>query len=90
MNNIHATLLHIQQMFRLSFKHSGVVAYDKASEEFNNPGWYNTTWVSDIYRKAHINVIDALDTKGLWMMHCCIYPHFHNNSPIFGLVTVFP
>lgn len=84
MNNIHATLLHIQQMFRLSFKHSGDVAYDKASDEFNNPGWYNTTWVSDIYRKAHINVIDALDTKGLWMMHCCIYPHFHNNSPIFG------
>jgi hypothetical protein len=33
-------------------------------------------------------VVDARDTKGLWMMHCCIFPHTHNPAPIFGLDVV--
>lgn len=84
MNNIHLTLRNIHQVLRYNFKHSGEEVNDVNTEEFNKPGWSNTTWTSDIYRKAHINIIDALDTRGLWMMHCCIYPHYHNPAPIFG------
>jgi phycocyanobilin:ferredoxin oxidoreductase len=33
-------------------------------------------------------VVDARTTKGLWMMHCCIFPHTHNPAPIFGLDVI--
>lgn len=84
MNNVQLTLLNIHQMFRYHLKHSGEELIDNNAAEFNSPGWSNKSWTSDIYRKAHINVIDALDSRGLWMMHCCIYPHYHNPAPIFG------
>jgi phycocyanobilin:ferredoxin oxidoreductase len=33
-------------------------------------------------------VVDARETKGLWMMHCCIFPHIHNPAPIYGFDVV--
>ena len=84
MNNLILTLTQIQQLFRFNFKQSGVQVHDELALQFNNPGWYNATWESNLYRKAHVNVINALDTHGVWMMHCCIYPHYHNPAPIFG------
>ena len=84
MNNIQYTLEEIQQLFISHFKKSGTIIADQISDQFNSPGWSNLTWTSPFYRKAHINVIDAMDTRGLWMMHCCIYPHYHNPAPIFG------
>jgi hypothetical protein len=84
MNNIQLSLIDIQQSFRTNFKKMGDEIYDPVAEQFNNPGWSNLTWESDLFRKAHVNIIDAMDTRGLWMMHCCIYPHYHNPAPIFG------
>lgn len=84
MNNLLLTLTNIHQLFRFNFKQTGDEVIDTLHNDFNNPGWYNTTWESTLYRKAHVNIIDAMDTRGLWMMHCCIYPHYHNPSPIFG------
>ena len=34
--------------------------------------------------RYYVNIIDAMDSRGLWMMHCCIYPHYNNPAPIFG------
>jgi hypothetical protein len=83
MNKLLDSLNSIQQLFTHQLDESGKISASSI-EQFNNPGWCNTTWVSDLYRKAHINVIDTMDTRGLWMMHCCIYPHYHNPAPIFG------
>jgi Ferredoxin-dependent bilin reductase len=84
MNNIQLSLIDISQLFKYNFKHTGEEIHIPEADQFNKPGWYNTTWESELYRKAHVNIIDALDTRGLWMMHCCIYPHYHNPAPIFG------
>lgn len=84
MNNLLSTLVNIQQLFSSTFEQSGEEISDPAANQFNNPGWRNTTWVSELYRKAHVNIIDASASRGLWMMHCCIYPHYHNPAPIFG------
>lgn len=84
MNNIQLTLEDIQRTFEFGFNQYGTVVSVPVAEQFNNPGWSNLTWESDLYRKAHVNIIDAMDTRGLWMMHCCIYPHYHNPAPIFG------
>lgn len=55
---------------------------------FNQPGWVNRVWTGGSYRRAHIDVVDARDTKGLWMMHCCIFPHLHNPAPIYGFDVI--
>jgi hypothetical protein len=84
MNKLLCTLTDIQQLFLNTFQQSGEEVSDPIAGQFNNPGWSNQTWSSSLYRKAHVNIIDVLDARGLWMMHCCIYPHYHNPAPIFG------
>jgi phycocyanobilin:ferredoxin oxidoreductase len=57
-------------------------------DRFNQPGWVNKVWASSLYRRAHIDVVDARETKGLWMMHCCVFPHLDNPAPIFGFDVI--
>ena len=37
-------------------------------KQFNKKGWVNRTWKNDSIRRAHVDVVDARETKGLWMM----------------------
>ena len=57
---------------------------------FNRPdsGWINRVWANDNIRRAHIDVVDARDTKGLWMMHVCIFPTLDNPAPIYGFDVI--
>ena len=59
-------------------------------ERFNDPNgsWINRTWHSDSVRRAHIDVVDARDTKGLWMMHVTVMPVLNNDAPIFGFDVI--
>jgi len=59
-------------------------------EKFNDPGgtWINRTWHSNSVRRAHIDVVDARNTKGLWMMHVTVMPVLTNNAPIFGFDVI--
>jgi phycocyanobilin:ferredoxin oxidoreductase len=56
--------------------------------KFNNTGWINRTWRNDNVRRAHIDVVDARDTKGLWMMHVCLFPELTNGGPIYGFDVI--
>ena len=53
-------------------------------ERFNNDKWTNRTWCSQGIRRAHVDVVDVREEKGLWMQHVCIFPAFGNGGPIFG------
>jgi phycocyanobilin:ferredoxin oxidoreductase len=57
---------------------------------FNRPdsGWINRVWANNNVRRAHIDVVDARDTKGLWMMHVCIFPTLDNPAPIYGFDVI--
>ena len=57
---------------------------------FNRPdgGWINRVWANNSVRRAHIDVVDARDTKGLWMMHVCIFPTLDNPAPIYGFDVI--
>ena len=57
---------------------------------YNRPdsGWINRVWANDNIRRAHIDVVDARDTKGLWMMHVCIFPTLDNPAPIYGFDVI--
>lgn len=56
--------------------------------DFNNEQWVNRVWHNDDVRRAHIDVVDARDTKGLWMMHVCVFPVLSNNGPIYGFDVI--
>ena len=88
MSKIWDTLINIQQLLEQRFSETGVETQEPSMERFNQPGWVNRVWTSEQYRRAHIDVVDARESKGLWMMHCCIFPHTHNSAPIFGFDVV--
>ena len=82
------TLIEIQHLLEDSFDRTGTEQFEPGMDRFNQPGWINRVWTSDSYRRAHVDVVDARDSKGLWMMHCCIFPHTHNPAPIYGFDVV--
>jgi len=63
---------------------------EKGLEKFNQPnnGWINRVWANDSVRRAHIDVVDARESKGLWMMHVCCFPQLNNDAPIYGFDVI--
>ena len=59
---------------------SGYETYD----EGHRYPWDNYLWKSDSFRRAHLDVVDARDTKRLYMMHLTVFPHTDDGSPVFG------
>ena len=57
---------------------------------FNQPdnGWINRVWANKSVRRAHIDVVDARASKGLWMMHVCCFPSLNNDAPIYGFDVI--
>jgi phycocyanobilin:ferredoxin oxidoreductase len=88
MSKVWDTLIDIQHLLEESFERTGSEIFESGMDRFNQPGWINRVWTSDRYRRAHVDVVDARETKGLWMMHCCIFPHTHNPAPIYGFDVV--
>ncbi len=88
MSQVWNTLIEIQHLLEDNFGRTGQEINEPGMERFNQTGWVNRVWTSDRYRRAHVDVVDARDTKGLWMMHCCIFPHTHNPAPIFGFDVI--
>jgi phycocyanobilin:ferredoxin oxidoreductase len=88
MSQVWDTLVEIQHLLENNFSRTGQEVNESGMERFNQPGWVNRVWTSDRYRRAHIDVVDARESKGLWMMHCCVFPHTHNPAPIFGFDVI--
>jgi len=72
--------------------------FDHFAEEFEEPGldyfnredgtWINRVWKNESIRRAHIDVVDARSSKGLWMMHVCCFPNVNNDGPIYGFDVI--
>ena len=88
MSDVWDTLIKIEEYFESRFYATGSIIHEPGMDRFNQPGWVNKVWQSSLYRRAHIDVVDARETKGLWMMHCCIFPYTHNPAPIFGFDVI--
>lgn len=54
-------------------------------DEGHSFNWPNFVYTSNRFRRAHLDIVDVRETKKLYMMHLCIFPHFDDSSPIFGL-----
>lgn len=55
-------------------------------ETFDDPefGWLNRVFRGEHFRRAHIDSVDARDSKGLYMTHICVFPNYDNDAPIYG------
>lgn len=87
-SNVWNTLIDIQYLLEDKFNSTGWQIKESGMDRFNQPGWVNKVWSSNLYRRAHIDVVDARESRGLWMMHCCVFPHTHNPAPIFGFDVI--
>jgi phycocyanobilin:ferredoxin oxidoreductase len=88
MSNIWNKLTELEAYFESRFYATGAINHEPGMDRFNQPGWINKVWKSSTYRRAHIDVVDARETKGLWMMHCCVFPFVDNPAPIFGFDVI--
>ena len=72
------------------FNHYAEEIQEEGLAEFNRPdsGWINRVWANSSVRRAHIDVVDARESKGLWMMHVCCFPNLHNDAPIYGFDVI--
>lgn len=60
-----------------------------AARAFSSPSeitseWYTKNFSSAWVRRANLDVIDVSESKKLYMMHLCIFPHTYDTSPIYG------
>lgn len=53
-------------------------------DEGHNFAWPNYAYTSKTFRRAHLDIVDARESKKLYMMHLCVFPHLDDPSPIFG------
>ena len=83
-------LIQCQNEIIKIFDENAIEYQEAGLEKFNDPNgnWINRTWHSDSVRRAHIDVVDARDTKGLWMMHVTVMPVLTNDAPIFGFDVI--
>lgn len=88
MSKIWYELIEIEKRLESAFYATGSIIHEPGMDRFNQPGWINKVWSSAKYRRAHIDVVDARESRGLWMMHCCVFPHLDNPAPIFGFDVI--
>ena len=88
MSIIWDNLIAIQDRIIEKLEVTGEEIEEAGMDQFNQPGWINRVWSGDLYRRAHIDVVDAREDKNLWMMHVCIFPHLDSDAPIFGFDVI--
>jgi hypothetical protein len=56
----------------------------------DNPNfdWDNTIYRNNYYRRAHVEVVDRRTTHKIYILHCTVFPHFNDPSPIFGFDAI--
>jgi hypothetical protein len=68
-------------------------------QEFNRTGniiesplgdyeWHNQLWSSDRYRRSHLEIVDNRESHKLYIVHCTVFPHFNDPSPVWGFDAV--
>ena len=88
MSVIWNKLIECQREIINIFNENAIEYTEPGLAHFNNDSWINRVWHNDHVRRAHIDVVDARDTKGLWMMHVTCMPVLNNDAPIFGFDVI--
>ena len=90
MSVIWDKLIETQDRILDIFDEFAVEKQEETLNKFHQPenGWLNKVWANPHVRRAHIDVVDVRDSKGLWMMHVCCFPTLTNDAPIYGFDVI--
>ena len=90
MSVIWNKLINTQDRIIEIFDEFAIEKEEKTLNKFNQPenGWLNKVWANPHVRRAHIDVVDVRESKGLWMMHVCCFPTLTNDAPIYGFDVI--
>ena len=90
MSVIWNKLIETQDIILGIFDEFAVEKNEETLNKFHQPenGWLNKVWANPHVRRAHIDVVDVRDSKGLWMMHVCCFPTLTNDAPIYGFDVI--
>ena len=78
---IEALAKHLEQ----EFDRTGIAIEGSLGQDYE---WHNQLWSSPAYRRAHLQVVDKRDTHKMYIVHCTIFPHYNDPSPIWGFDAV--
>lgn len=53
--------------------------------ETENFGWENYRYISPNFRLAHVEIFNQ---QNFMVVHCCVFPHISDPSPIFGFDVI--
>jgi len=53
--------------------------------ETKDYGWANHRWTSAQFRMAHVEIFNR---DRFMVLHCCVFPHYSDTSPIFGFDAI--
>jgi hypothetical protein len=56
--------------------------------ENNTNGWQNYLYSSSAYRRAHVEIVDFRTSHKIYILHCTVFPHYNDPSPIYGFDAV--
>ena len=90
MSNIWDALIECQHSIIETFNNRAKEIQEPGLDYFNQPdnGWINRVWANKDVRRCHIDVVDARESKGLWMMHVCVFPVLTNDAPVYGFDVI--
>jgi hypothetical protein len=76
---------NLAQQFELKFNQTGEIIPGTLEQDYN---WHNVLWTSPRYRRAHVEVVDKRKNHKMFILHCTVFPHYNDPSPIFGFDAV--
>ena len=50
--------------------------------------WHNKFYQCNRYRRAHVEIVDNRESHKIYILHCTIFPHYNDSSPIWGFDIV--
>jgi len=82
--NLWQRVFKVAEFFESRFKQTGTPIVDVA-ESYD---WYNRLYTSPAYRRAHVEIVDKTASHKILVLHCTVFPHYNDPSPIWGFDAV--
>lgn len=76
-------VLKVGSYFEQRLKETGTLLSE--AQEYD---WYNHLYTSPTYRRAHVEIVDKMQSHKILVLHCTIFPHYNDPSPIWGFDAV--
>jgi hypothetical protein len=85
MSSVFEKSIACAKEFERRFRETGTLEVSNIDESL---GLYDLSFSSMRYRRAHLSIVDARETKNVWMLHVTVFPHTNDSAPIYGFDIV--